>query len=540
MLGRLKVPFILTFFSMLLSSCSDINPEVSCIASCNEAKTFEYSQHDGSLNFKGIFMQNSEVHLFEDGVEVPVQSTFGTNTLKIVPIANAPHQLKPSSIYKVLVMNANANGTSTFTLPASTSATTLSGDVTGDISNNSVQRIRGVPISATAPTSGGFLKYDGTSWSSSAISTADITGLSTSLNSLSTNISSKLSLSQFPSSCSANSTLTFSSPTGNFLCTNIAITDSQVTYSSQTARTFLAAPSTANGAPTFRVLTAADLPSGLTSSQWTTTGSNISYITGSVGIGTTNPSATLDVTGASAFAGRINSTPVSPNYTAEISVGFEDANKQGLRIISLGSASSNPFRSIIYGNSNGTPSAGGYIDFDTPTNTMRIRPSGSSGAISIVNSSDVERIRMMPAAPDNGEMMTVVGAIRSYAFNYSSDARYKRNISSVENSLDKLSMIRGVTYDWRQDEFPEKHFSTRRQIGLIAQEVEKQFPEAVSTDEKGYKSVGYATLVAPIIEALKELHSNKVEKVEFDKLKKENEELKARLDRLEKALDKKN
>jgi len=42
-------------------------------------------------------------------------------------------------------------------------------------------------------------------------------------------------------------------------------------------------------------------------------------------------------------------------------------------------------------------------------------------------------------------------------------------------------------------------------MGVIAQEVEKVFPELVTTDEQGRKKVEYEGLIAPLIEAVKEL-----------------------------------
>lgn len=97
------------------------------------------------------------------------------------------------------------------------------------------------------------------------------------------------------------------------------------------------------------------------------------------------------------------------------------------------------------------------------------------------------------------------GNVKAAGVNLTSDARYKRNIASLDNSLEKITSLNGVTYFWKQDEYPNKHFNDKKQIGVIAQEVEKKFPELVETDDQGYKSVNYPALVAPIIEAIKEL-----------------------------------
>ena len=72
-----------------------------------------------------------------------------------------------------------------------------------------------------------------------------------------------------------------------------------------------------------------------------------------------------------------------------------------------------------------------------------------------------------------------------------------------ETATEKLSQLRGVTWEWREDA-PE---DARKQpgMGVIAQEVEKVFPELVTTDEQGLKKVEYEGLIAPLIEAVKEL-----------------------------------
>jgi trimeric autotransporter adhesin len=75
-------------------------------------------------------------------------------------------------------------------------------------------------------------------------------------------------------------------------------------------------------------------------------------------------------------------------------------------------------------------------------------------------------------------------------------------------------------------------------IGVIAQEVEQIFPSLVHTNSTtGIKSVEYGNLVAPIIEAIKELASTiKTHTTEIDQLRSENRELKKRLDAIEARL----
>jgi Chaperone of endosialidase len=96
--------------------------------------------------------------------------------------------------------------------------------------------------------------------------------------------------------------------------------------------------------------------------------------------------------------------------------------------------------------------------------------------------------------------------VRAAGVALTSDVRFKRDIEPIENALDKILNIRGVSYNWRTDEFPQKHFNDRHRIGVIAQGVETQFPEVVDTNKNGVKSVNYPALVAPVIEAIKTLY----------------------------------
>jgi hypothetical protein len=88
-----------------------------------------------------------------------------------------------------------------------------------------------------------------------------------------------------------------------------------------------------------------------------------------------------------------------------------------------------------------------------------------------------------------------------------SDRRTKENIKTIENSLDKVLSLRGVSYN-RIDESDKAP-----KIGVIAQEVQEILPEVVFKQEDGMLGVSYGNIVGVLIEAIKEL------KAEIDELK---------------------
>ena len=71
------------------------------------------------------------------------------------------------------------------------------------------------------------------------------------------------------------------------------------------------------------------------------------------------------------------------------------------------------------------------------------------------------------------------------------------------DAVSKISQVRGVTWKWRDDAPNEAKVQSG--IGVIAQEVERVFPELVTTDKDGLKRVDYVGLIGPLIEAVKEL-----------------------------------
>jgi hypothetical protein len=98
---------------------------------------------------------------------------------------------------------------------------------------------------------------------------------------------------------------------------------------------------------------------------------------------------------------------------------------------------------------------------------------------------------------------SVLGSLWVNGTTYASDERFKQNITEIASPLQKLLQLHGVEYEMRAGEFPQNHFQTGRQIGLLAQNVEKIIPEAVN-EKDGFKGVDYARLVPLLIEAIRE------------------------------------
>jgi hypothetical protein len=97
----------------------------------------------------------------------------------------------------------------------------------------------------------------------------------------------------------------------------------------------------------------------------------------------------------------------------------------------------------------------------------------------------------------------------------------KENVVNISNPLEKLALLNGVTFDWK-DSYIESQggldamFVRKNDVGIIAQDLEKVLPQLVAERDDGYKAVKYDRIVALLIEAVKEL------KAEVDSLKNGN------------------
>jgi hypothetical protein len=94
----------------------------------------------------------------------------------------------------------------------------------------------------------------------------------------------------------------------------------------------------------------------------------------------------------------------------------------------------------------------------------------------------------------------------------SSDARLKANIVSLGATLAKLLLIDGKSYTMKKD--------GKQKIGVLAQDIQKVFPELVSTDDRDMLAVNYQGLVPVLINALKEQDAKmKEQQSDIDELK---------------------
>lgn len=101
------------------------------------------------------------------------------------------------------------------------------------------------------------------------------------------------------------------------------------------------------------------------------------------------------------------------------------------------------------------------------------------------------------------------GQAYAYGWNTMSDSSLKENIRPIQNALEKVLKLEGVTYNlklsaYSADRAREYIYPSSEKMGLIAQQVERVVPEVVSATSEGKKTVAYGNMVGLLVEALKE------------------------------------
>ena len=123
----------------------------------------------------------------------------------------------------------------------------------------------------------------------------------------------------------------------------------------------------------------------------------------------------------------------------------------------------------------------------------------------------------------NTVSMNIDGLLNAQSVAMTSDGRLKKDIQPLTHALDAILQLQAKTYRWKGD----TAFADQADIGLVAQEVEKVFPELVAENEQGYKGIAYSKLTAVLIEAVKEQQGQlTAQQDQIASLEKENTQLK--------------
>lgn len=142
-----------------------------------------------------------------------------------------------------------------------------------------------------------------------------------------------------------------------------------------------------------------------------------------------------------------------------------------------------------------TASAGN--EFNSYKRPLKMDNTGNYGRVGIANNFTAPQYEL-----------DVNGKVRATQYLTFSDKRLKTDIQPIKNAGELISKLEGVTYNHRQDLKEEgRNLPEGKQLGFIAQEVQKVIPEIVEEDELGYLSVSYLSLIPLLVENQKELNA---------------------------------
>jgi hypothetical protein len=199
---------------------------------------------------------------------------------------------------------------------------------------------------------------------------------------------------------------------------------------------------------------------------------------------------------------------------------------------------------IIYGHSSGQANVTGsnniligpYADV-TVDGLINAGAIGYNAKVSqsnsfVIGGTGAEAVRVGIGVTSPAYTLHVNGSVAGVgAYNNISDSRLKTNISSIDNALAGILQLHPVSFDWKKETYPQFHFDDKRQIGFLAQELEKIFPEAVTIGADGFYTIAYSQLVPVVVQGIKE------QQQQIENLRSENTQLKNLLELLSKEME---
>lgn len=168
-------------------------------------------------------------------------------------------------------------------------------------------------------------------------------------------------------------------------------------------------------------------------------------------------------------------------------------------------------------------STGNLLVGTTTDNTNRLQVTGSSNQSALLNTVNhtgdynwcqINQVNrnltkaysvFNSASGTNTETFIVYGSgdVWAKTGTWYSDKNLKDNIDTINGALNKIRRLKGVTYNFKAS-FVGEEDAAKKEIGLIAQDVEKVLPEVVRTNDKGIKGIAYQNIIPLLIEAIKE------------------------------------
>jgi hypothetical protein len=212
----------------------------------------------------------------------------------------------------------------------------------------------------------------------------------------------------------------------------------------------------------------------------------------------TNKTLTAPILGTPASGTLTNATGL-PISTGVSGLGTSVATALGVAVGSAGALLTN-------GGALGTPSSGTLTNCTFPT----LNQNTTGSAVTFTSTTQNSQFNSLGVGTAGSTTAGEIRATNNVTAYYSSDRTLKENIKDVNNALDIVCAIGTKTFDWT-DNYIKSHggedgyFIQKSDFGVIAQDVQKVFPQAIRTRDDGTLAVDYEKLATLSFGAIQEL-----------------------------------